>query len=75
VPNVPTASSLEYVVGPHRDIQEPHVYNDIMHLADCIVDGREPVASGAHARHVVEIIEKGYIAAKTGVTQALESRF
>jgi predicted dehydrogenase len=75
VPTPPGQSRLQYVVGPHTNIQEPHVYNDIMHLCDCIVDGREPVASGAHARHVVEIIEKAYLAARTGATQTLESTF
>jgi predicted dehydrogenase len=75
LPAVPGQSNLQYVVGPHATIPEAHVYNDIMHLADCIVDGRPPVASGAHARHVVEIIEQGYAAARTGVTQELTSTF
>lgn len=75
VPGVPTSADLQYVVGPHRTISEPHVYNDIMHLVDCIVDDREPVASGAHARHVVEVIEKGYLAAQTGVAQEIETTF
>jgi predicted dehydrogenase len=71
----PGNSRLQYVVGRHTTIPEAHVYNDIMHLCDCIVDGRAPVASAAHARHVVEIIEKAYRAARTGATQALESTF
>jgi predicted dehydrogenase len=75
VPLPPGNSRLQYVVGRHLTIPESHVYNDIMHLCDCIVEGREPVASAAHARHVVEIIEKGYLAARTGQTQTLESTF
>jgi predicted dehydrogenase len=46
-----------------------------MHLCDCIVDGRPPVPSAAHAAHVVEIIEKAYLAARTGQTQRLTSTF
>jgi predicted dehydrogenase len=74
-PLPPGNARLQYVVGPHAAIPEAHVYNDIMHLCDCILDGRPPVASAAHARHVVEIIEKGYRAARTGVTQTIESGF
>jgi predicted dehydrogenase len=74
-PLPPGNSRLQYVVGPHTTLPEAHVYNDIMHLCDCIVDGRQPVASAAHARHVVEIIEKAYIAARTGVKQAVASTF
>ena len=37
--------------------------------------GEHPLVSGEHGAHVVEIIEKGYQAARTGQTQELESRF
>jgi predicted dehydrogenase len=67
--------SLPYVTPEHAQIPEPHVYADIMHCVDCILDGGQPVASGEHAAHVIEIIEKGYIAARTGQTQELESTF
>jgi predicted dehydrogenase len=63
------------VTPAHAVIPEPHVYSDIMHCVECIVEDRPPIASGEHAAHVVEIIEKGYIAARTGVTQTLESTF
>ena len=46
-----------------------------MHCVDCILEGKQPVASGEHAAHVIEIIEKGYRGAKTGQTQELESAF
>jgi predicted dehydrogenase len=59
----------------HASIPEPHVYADILHAVDCIERGEPPLVSGEHGAHVVEIIEKGYLAAKTGVTQELESRF
>jgi predicted dehydrogenase len=37
----------------------------IEHLADCIRDGRQPVASGRHARHVLEVM----LAAETSATK------
>ncbi len=61
---------LPGVVGRHLSIPEPHVYADIMHLVECIVEDRQPVPSGEHARHVVELIEKAYESSRTG--QALE---
>jgi predicted dehydrogenase len=70
-----TATWLPYVTETHARIPEPHVYSDILHAVDCIERGEHPLVSGEHGAHVVEIIEKGYLAAKTGVTQDLESRF
>jgi predicted dehydrogenase len=69
------ATWLPYVTETHTSIPEPHVYSDILHAVDCIERGEHPLVSGEHGAHVVEIIEKGYLAAKTGVTQQLESRF
>jgi predicted dehydrogenase len=62
-----------YLQGDHLAIEEPHVYADIMDLVEAIRDDRPPLASGEQARHVVEIIEKSLIAARTGQTQRLES--
>jgi predicted dehydrogenase len=70
-----TTTWLPYVDEIHAGIPEPHVYADIMHAVDCIELGRAPVVSGEHGAHVVEIIEKGYLAAQMGQTQELESRF
>ena len=68
-------SWLPYVDARHAAIPEPHVYADIMHLVDCIMADKDPIPSGEHAAHVVEIIEKGYVAARTGRAQHLESTF
>jgi predicted dehydrogenase len=70
-----SATWLPYVTETHASIPEPHVYSDILHAVDCIERGEHPLVSGEHGAHVVEIIEKGYLAAQTGVTQELESRF
>jgi predicted dehydrogenase len=68
-------SWLPYVTETHAAIPEPHVYADILHAVDCIEQGTPPLVSGEHGAHVVEIIEKGYLAARTGQTQELESSF
>jgi predicted dehydrogenase len=69
------ATSMPHVTERHAAIPEPHVYADIMHAVECIRSGNQPVASGEHAAHVIEIIEKAYLAAQTGQTQVLESTF
>jgi predicted dehydrogenase len=69
------AGNLPGVVGAHLTIQEPHVYADILHLVNCLLEGRAPLVTGEHARHVVEIIEKGYVASQTGQTQVIVSTF
>ncbi|MEM1569230.1 MAG: Gfo/Idh/MocA family oxidoreductase [Candidatus Bathyarchaeia archaeon] len=66
---------LPYVSGVHTKIPEAHIYSDIMHLVDCVLNEKEPVISGEHARHVIEIIEKAYISAKTEKTQHLQTSF
>jgi predicted dehydrogenase len=66
-------SDQPYLQGDHLTLEEPHVYADIMDLVEAIREDRAPRATGEQGRHVVEIIEKGLIAAKTGQTQALVS--
>lgn len=62
---------MPYRVGPHREIGEAHGYADVMHLIDCILEDKDPIPSGEHARHVVEIIEKAYLSAREGRTLEL----
>jgi predicted dehydrogenase len=66
---------LPHVVGPHRDIPEAHVFEDIMQLVDLIRDGTPTPVTTQHARHIIEIIEAGYRAAETGQTQDLRTTF
>jgi predicted dehydrogenase len=68
-------SAQPYLQGAHLTIEEPHVYADIMDLADAILANRPPRATGEQARHVVEIIEKAHAAAQGGQTQTLQSSF
>jgi predicted dehydrogenase len=60
---------------PHMKIGEAHVFEDKMQLVDLIRDGKPPLATPEHARHVIEIIEAGYNAAGTGQTQTLKTTF
>ncbi len=66
---------LPHVTGPHRDIEEQHVYEDIMQLVDWVRDGTPSIATGEHSRHVIDIIESAYRAADTGQTQELDTTF
>jgi predicted dehydrogenase len=66
---------LPHVTGPHRDIQEAHVFEDVMQLVDWVLDGTPTPVTAEHARHVIDIIESGYRAAETGVTQELRTTF
>jgi predicted dehydrogenase len=66
---------LPHVVGAHRGIDESHVFEDIMQLVDWVVDGTATPVTAEHARHVIDIIESGYRAARTGVRQELTTTF
>ena len=66
---------LPHVVGPHREIGEQHVFEDIMQLVDWIREDKQTIVTAEHARHVIEIIEAGYRAAETGQAQDLTTTF
>ncbi len=64
-----------HITGPHRQMEEAHVFEDIMQLVDYVANGTLPIASAEHAAHVVEIVEGIYAAAETGRTQTLTTTF
>jgi len=66
---------LPHVVGRHRDIGEPHVFEDIMQLVDWVLDGTPTPVGAEHARHVIDIIESGYRSAQTRRCQELTTSF
>ncbi len=68
-------ATLPHVVGTHRDIDEQHVFEDIMQLVDWINEDKPSPVTARHARHVIDIIESAYRAAQTGQTQKLETTF
>ena len=47
----------------------------LIHLAECILSGDHPKITIEHARHVVEIMEKTYVAARTGEAQGITTTF
>jgi predicted dehydrogenase len=66
---------LPHVVGTHRDLDEAHVFEDVMQLVDWVREDIPSICTAEHARHVVEIIEGGYRAAESGQTQTLTTTF
>lgn len=56
-----------------RDRSQPAA--DVAHWAECIAQGKKPILSAEHARHVVEIMEKAVIASETGQAQTLTTVF
>jgi predicted dehydrogenase len=67
--------SLPHVVGAHRNMEEAHVYEDVMQLVDWVRDGTPTVATAEHARHVVEIFDAAYRSAQSGEAVALRTSF
>jgi predicted dehydrogenase len=68
-------SVLPHVVGPHRSIQEAHVFEDIMQLVDWIREDKPTIVTAEHARHVIEIFDAAYRSAETGQAQDLRTTF
>lgn len=66
---------LPHITGKHNDIEEMHVFEDIMQLVDWIREDKPSIVTAEHARHVIEIIEAAYRAAETGQTQELTTTF
>jgi predicted dehydrogenase len=64
-----------HVVGRHSEMDEAHVFEDIMQLVDWVRDGVAPFGTAEHAAHVIDIIEAMYRAAETGTTQTLTTTF
>lgn len=47
----------------------------LRHLVECILDGTKPIITPEHGYHVLEIMLKAEEAARTGMTQTIESTF
>ncbi|MGI5916390.1 MAG: Gfo/Idh/MocA family protein [Anaerolineae bacterium] len=68
--------------GQEREWFEPEMPEELRYqsigvkdLIDAVIEGREPVLSAEHARHVIEIMCKCYVAAREGRTIPLETTF
>jgi predicted dehydrogenase len=66
---------LPHTVGVHRELMEPHVFEDVMQLVDWVRDGTPSPVTAEHARHVIDIIESAYRSAETGKAEALRTTF
>lgn len=67
--------TLPHVVGPHRNIVEAHVFEDVMQLVRWVREGVPSAATAEHARHAIEIIEAGYKSAREGRAIELVTSF
>jgi predicted dehydrogenase len=63
------------LAGEHSRLPEAQVYADVVHLVDCLREGRKPEGDPQQAYHLVEVIERTYEAARTGATQHLLTGF
>lgn len=68
-------SDVACLTPEHAEMMEPHVYTDIMHMVDCILNDTEPEISVEHGRHVVEIVEMAFESARTGMRKELRTTF
>lgn len=68
-------ATLPHVVGPHRSIQESHIFEDIMQLVDWIREDKPTIVTAEHACHVIEIFDAAYRSAQTGQAQILRTTF
>jgi predicted dehydrogenase len=66
---------LPHVVGPHRELPESHVFEDVMQLVDWVRNGTRSPVTAQHARHVIDIIESIYRSAETGSSERLTTTF
>jgi predicted dehydrogenase len=67
--------SLPHVVGQHREVEESHVYEDVMQLVDWIREDKPTLSSAEHARHVIEVFDAAYRSAESGQAQELRTTF
>ncbi|HEY3234226.1 MAG TPA: Gfo/Idh/MocA family oxidoreductase [Polyangiaceae bacterium] len=68
-------SLTPHAVGKHADMEEMHVFEDIMQLVQWVRDGIPSVANAEHARHVIEIFDAAYRSAQSGVAINLTTAF
>jgi predicted dehydrogenase len=68
-------ATLPHVQGQHRQVEEAHVYEDVMQLVDWVREDKPTVATAEHARHVIEIIDAAYRSAESGAAQTLHTVF
>lgn len=76
-PNSFTAQKtiLPHTVGVHRELMEPHVFEDVMQLVDWVREDKPSPVTAEHARHVIDIIESAFRSSETGKAENLRTTF
>lgn len=69
------AMGLPHLNDHQATLPQPHVFEDILQLADWVLTGTPSVVTAEHARHVIEIFEAGYRSAETGQAVELTTTF
>lgn len=69
------AMGLPHLNDHQATLPQPHVFEDILQLADWVLNGKPSVVTAEHARHVIEIFEAGYLSAETGKVVELTTTF
>jgi predicted dehydrogenase len=76
--HIPTVPGIREMPLPFQTMQvgrETPLYSSMGHFIQCLAEDREPIPSPEVARHVLEIMDKALVAARTGQTQKLETTF
>jgi predicted dehydrogenase len=68
---IPKRQKYAKSLDTQREMDSLGICRDLVHLVDCIRENKNPIPSAEHARHVIEIIEKAYISAQTGMAQEI----
>ena len=68
-------AQVPFLTGGHLELPNPHLWADIRHLAECVRGEVAPRADATLARHTVDILESAFLAARTGTTISLTTRF
>ena len=58
------AMGLPHLNDHQATLPQPHVFEDILQLADWVLNDKPSVVTAEHARHVIEIFEAGYRSAE-----------
>lgn len=69
------AMGLPHLNDHQAMLPQPHVFEDILQLADWVLNDKPSVVTAEHARHVIEIFEAGYLSAETGRAVDLKTTF
>ena len=64
-----------YLTESHLNIGDPHTFVDIMHFVDCVTSKTIPISDASRTCHIIEIIEKSFMAARTGKIQKIKTLF